>query len=181
MSNKKTRVLVIVGIVSIVVAILVTYKITNPVMDIPEPNIEEYPVSSSKYLKKQKQVLKDIVENFNNKDLIKKYIGNSVMVKASFAGNTIIVDYKDVSQVEQFVFILDDNTLSINVASNKTSVFDNVFKLMIVANQHRLSNFSSLANFFDKYKSDNMQTKAVIISSLNDSVDYAIVIDKKIK
>lgn len=178
MKKKKNHIYVLVCTISIILAILITYKITNPTIDIPKPNIQEYPVSQSKYLNEQKRILDNISNNFNNELLIKKYITNNANIKATVEGNTIVIDYQENSKKEQFIFILDDDKLNITINKDKIDIFNNIFKLMIEANQKRLANKNDLSNFFSKsYQKDNMITKSTIIINNNDSIEYIININ----
>ena len=93
--------------IAIVLAILVTYRITNPLLLIPEPEVDEYPVSSSDYVVKQKEKLDNIVAKFNDSKLINKYIKNYSSLHAACEGNTIIVDYKDSKVSRKYVFVLE--------------------------------------------------------------------------
>ncbi len=181
MNKKKIQVFIFASMTSIILAILITYKITNPSIPIPTPKIKEYPVSSSKYIKQQREILNGITNNFNNQNQIDKYINNQVKVKAKTAGNTIIVDYEADNTKEQFTLILDDQTLSINIPENKKNIFNNIFKLIIASNQQRLGNNNDLSSFFSKYYKENMLTSAVIISKNNESIEYIINTNKIIK
>ena len=181
MSKKKFQLLLLISICLVLFTIFVTYKITNPTLDIPAPIISEYSVSSSKYLQKQRLLLKNIVDNFNNRELMNRYLINNV-AEAFVEGNTILVNYKYNGQNVNYVFILDDDTLNISVDRDQVDVFDDVFRLMIAANQQRLGNFIDLSSFFTKkYKYDNFSSDAVAIFSNVDEVQYIINVNNKIK
>ena len=178
MNRKKIQIFILISILSVILVIFITYKVTNPQLSIPEPDIEEYPVSSSKYLINQRNILNKITEKFNNKQLINKYITNNAVVNASVAGNVILVEYNEGSIHEQFDFVLDQNNLSINVSEDKNDLFMNIFKVMVEANQLRLGNNNDLSSYFDKYLTNSLITDNIIISKNDDNYEYVIIIDK---
>ena len=181
MNKKKIKIFLVFSVLSLVMIIFITYRITNPQRELPEPDIEEYPVSSSKYLINQRNILNKLSDNFNNKQLINKYITGKALVKASVLGNTIVVNYSDDITVEQFDFVLDQDVLSINVVKDKRDLFINIFKIMIEANQIRLGNNDDLSSYFDKYINDNLINDNIIINKSDNTYEYIIKINKIIK
>ncbi|MBR3161720.1 MAG: hypothetical protein IKF19_03210 [Bacilli bacterium] len=174
--RKKSQIFILLCIISSIIIVLITYKTFNPSPAIPEPNIKEYPVSQSKYLIKQKDILNKITTNFNNKELINKYTNNNV--QAIVEGNTIVI--KDNNQ-EKYTFILDDLSLSINITEEANKEFSNIFKIIVEANQQRLGNNDDLSSYFEKNLKNNLITKEIIISKKDNTYEYIINIDKIIK
>ena len=178
--NKKTKIKLFICLVAIIFAILVTYKITNPIVLIPEPEIDEYPVSSSEYLIKQNEKMDKIIAFFNDIKLISKYVSNYSVLRAFREGNTIVVEYKDNKWDRKYVFVLDSDTLSINVSNEETIVFDEIFKIMFEANQKRLGNNSDFSDYLRRISNHNISTKSISISSRGNFFDYNINIDEMI-
>lgn len=179
--DNKIKLRMFICLIGITLAILITYKISNPVILIPEPEFDEYPVSSSTYLIKQRKKIDDIVAKFNDSRLINKYISNYSILKASSSGNTIIVDYKDKKTEKKYVFVLVNDALTIDVSSSDFSVFDNIFKIMVEANQNRLGNVMDFSDYFMKVSNHDITTKAFAISVMDKDVfEYVIYIDKTI-
>ncbi len=178
--NKRSLVFILACSLSIVIALFFTYKITNPQILIPEADILEYPVSSSKYLIKQQEMLNILSNNFNNRQLINKYFGDGDIVKAMVEGNTIIVQYSCKGVTDTFKFILNSDSLSSSVYLSKRDVFIKIFKIMFEANQIRLGNNLDFTNYFNEHLDDSVSEDAIMITRYNDEFDYIIYIDEKI-
>lgn len=175
------KIKIFICMLAIVFAILITYRITNPAILIPDPEFDEYPVSSSKYLIKQRKIIDEIVNNFNDVKLINKYINNYSFLRASSEGNTIVVDYKDNEFEKKYIFVLDSNELSINSSIEDTSVLDKLFKIMVEANQRRLGNNNDFSDYFVRISNHSFSCKAFTISiKENNIVEYIIHVDKMI-
>ena len=181
MNRKKIQIFILISIISVILVIFITYKVTNPQLSIPEPDIQEYPVSSSKYLIAQRELLNKIAEKFNDKQLINKYIGSKADVNAAVTGNVINVEYNEDNIHEQFDFVLDQESLSINIVEDKNNLFINIFKVMVEANQIRLGNNNDLSIYFDKYLDNSLVTDSIIIGKNDGNYEYVINIDKIIK
>lgn len=180
MNSNKSKLLILIVCIFIALIILITYKITNQQIFIPKPEIQEYPVSSSEYIKQQHKILENLKNNFNSKELINKYFDKKTNIKAVVKGNTIDVYYRTDEAFELFSFVLDNDNISTSVSIDKLEKFINIFKMMIESNQKRLGNDVDLTDYFDKYINDDFISEAVVISKNEDIVEYTINIDEKI-
>ncbi|MEE3342910.1 MAG: hypothetical protein VZS44_02345 [Bacilli bacterium] len=181
MKNKKIQLFVIISLLLIVIAIIITYNIINPKVKIPEPEIEEYPVSSSKYIKEQNKKINQIINIFNDEKLIKKYINNYEYLKVKNEGNTIIINYKGNKIEKEYIFILDSDELSITISNKEFELFDKIFKIIVEANQKRLDNNIDFSDYFIQISKHNISNRAISISTKdNINYKYIIHIDKKI-
>ena len=178
--DSKSKKYLLIGIPLIIFAIIITYVITNQNISLPKPQIEEYPVSSSKYIKEQEALLKSITKNYNNTNISSKYLSSKDNTKATVEGNSIVVKYKNDNVDEEYDFILDNETLSTSIPANEKDTFINIFKLMIEANQIRLGNKNDLTEFFNKHLNDSSLNNAIIINQEEDTIEYIININKTI-
>ena len=177
MNNNK---IIIGASILIVLTIFITYKVTNQNVSIPKPEIQEYPVNSSKFIKEQENILNNITNNFNKIANNNNNFNKENKLVAIVEGNSIKVYYKNKNTDEQFDFILNDDTLISDISPNQNEEFKIVFKLIVKANQERIGNHIDLTNYFDKYLNNNSITEGIIITEENDIIEYIININKKI-
>lgn len=125
--------------------------------------------------------LNKIVDNINNDEIVKGKSKENINIKAELKKDTIAITYNNNNKKEEYNFKYNNMLLEIETES-ADEVFNEIFKIIVRANQKRLNNTNNIDNIVDQFLNNEYEINGLYKESLEaNEITYSISIDKVIK
>ena len=182
--KKVSKVSITIAWILLILLIVTALAITYLKFFGPDDNLEEHPVNDNTTSPVITEALQNIVDNFNNSDLIDNYKTKNITMTASLDNTTITINYEGVSsKTYNFDFNSPKLTTIINkndVAENTDNEFNEIFKVLVYAVQARLNNTNNIDNYIMGFLDDSLEVEGLSKEISNSSITYSIDISKTI-
>ena len=121
-------------------------------------------------------MLKTIVDNYNSNPTTLEYRAKSITTEAKLQDKYIIISYMDSTTNTEIKYEYDlmKQTLSSKIENTNKGVFENIFKILVMACQTRLENEIDISGRLDKFLAGE-EIKGL---SINDNIYEIDVIEK---
>ena len=121
-------------------------------------------------------MLKTIVDNYNSNPTTLEYRAKSITTEAKLQDKYIIISYMDSTTNTEIKYEYDlmKHTLSSKLENTNKGVFENIFKILVMACQTRLENEIDISGRLDKFLAGE-EIKGL---SINDNIYEIDVIEK---
>ena len=122
-----------------------------------------------------------IVDNINNDEIVKEKSKENINIKAKLNKDTITITYNNESKIEEYNFKYNNMLLEIETENNKTA-FNDIFKIIVRANQKRLNNTNNIDILVEQFLNNDYEIDGLYKESLEaNQITYNIALDKVIK
>ena len=122
-----------------------------------------------------------IVDNINNDEIVKEKSKENKNIKAKLNKDTITITYNNESKIEEYNFKYNNMLLEIETENNKTA-FNDIFKIIVRANQKRLNNTNNIDILVEQFLNNDYEIDGLYKESLEaNQITYNIALDKVIK
>lgn len=122
-----------------------------------------------------------IVDNINNDEIVKEKSKENINIKAKLNKDTITITYNNESKIEEYNFKYNNMLLEIETENNETA-FNDIFKIIVRANQKRLNNTNNIDILVEQFLNNDYEIDGLYKESLEaNQITYNIALDKAIK
>ena len=148
-------------------------------------NLEEHPVNDTNVTSPViTEALQNIVDNFNNCNLLNDYKNQNITITASLNNDNIMIDYIGTSE-KAYNFEFHAPRLTITINTNDTievvdKEFNEIFKILIYATQSRLNNTNNIDSYITGFLNDNLEVEGLSKEINDSSITYSIDVSKVI-
>lgn len=182
--EKVSKVSITIAWILLILLIVAALSITYLKFFGPNDKLEEHPVNDNTTSPVIIEALQNIVDNFNNSDLIDNYKTENITMTASLDNTTITINYEGVSsKTYNFDFNSPKLTTIINkndTVENTDNEFNEIFKVLVYAVQARLNNTNNIDNYIMGFLNDSLEVEGISKEISDSFIAYSIDISKTI-